>query len=141
MSISPLSFNVAVLCQMFDLTCLTMEDPPANKTWDCKDIDNYHCGSLDQVFQVGPMTAPAGQCLFYLPVCQCDNGLCVNMTSVYKCGIDGATTTNITHDCNNRKNCITLSGLFYCQVVSDNYRKKSSPNSQKHSERNLSSNT
>ena len=58
MSISPLSFNVAVLCQMFDLTCLTMEDPPANKTWDCKDIDNYHCGSLDQVFQVGPMTAP-----------------------------------------------------------------------------------
>ena len=39
--------------QMFDMTCLTMNDPPANKTWDCKDIDNYHCGSLDQVFQVG----------------------------------------------------------------------------------------
>ena len=84
---------------MFDLTCLTMKDPPANKTWDCKDIDNYQCGSLDQVFQ-------------------CDNGGCVNMTSVYNCRIDGATATNISYDCNNRKNCITLSGLLYCQVVS-----------------------
>ena len=38
------------------------------------------------------------------------------MTSVYKCRIDGATATTPTYDCNNRKNCITLSGLFYCQV-------------------------
>ena len=38
---------------MFDLTCLTMKDPPNNKTWNCKDIDNYRCGSLDQVFMVG----------------------------------------------------------------------------------------
>ena len=41
---------------MFDLTCLTMKDPPNNKTWNCKDIDNYRCGSLDQVFMVGTLT-------------------------------------------------------------------------------------
>ena len=43
---------------MFDLTCLTMKDPPANQTWNCKDIDNYPCGSMDQVFQVGKFASP-----------------------------------------------------------------------------------
>ena len=66
---------------VLDNTCLTTDDPPANVnhqplsqhdqhhqnpsittmniilvtkvTWDCKDIDNYQCSSLDQLFEVG----------------------------------------------------------------------------------------
>ena len=41
--------------------------------------------------------------------------MCVNWTSVYKCRIDRPTATTAIYDCNNRKNCITLSGLLYCQ--------------------------
>ena len=29
-----------------------MDDPPANKNISCKDIDNYQCAALEQVFQV-----------------------------------------------------------------------------------------
>ena len=37
---------------VFENTCLTVDDFPANETWDCKDIDNYECSKLDQLFEV-----------------------------------------------------------------------------------------
>ena len=37
---------------VFENTCLTKDDFPANETWDCKDIDNYECSKLDQLFEV-----------------------------------------------------------------------------------------
>jgi hypothetical protein len=37
---------------VYDHTCLNVADYPANATWDCKDIDNYECGELDQLFKV-----------------------------------------------------------------------------------------
>ena len=37
---------------VFESTCLTTDDFPANVTWDCKDIDNYQCSALDQLFEV-----------------------------------------------------------------------------------------
>ena len=40
------------LWQIFNKTCLTINDPPNNRTWKCKDIDNYQCDSLHQVFRV-----------------------------------------------------------------------------------------
>ena len=46
---------------------------------------------------------------------KCDNGLCKNITSVYKCEFE--LTLNESFDCTNRKNCIELTGLFNCQVV------------------------
>lgn len=77
---------------IFSKTCLTMEDPPANETWDCKDIDNYQCAGLEDVFQ-------------------CDNGICNNITSIYTCTF---LETNRTFDCRDRKNCFEMTGLFTC---------------------------
>ena len=39
--------------QVWERTCPTLADPPANNTWNCKDIDNYQCGDLENVFKVG----------------------------------------------------------------------------------------
>ena len=47
-------------------------------------------------------------------VLQCDNGLCQNITSVYSCQFNS--TANETYDCTDRRNCISITGLFYCQV-------------------------
>jgi len=79
---------------IFQKTCPTLNDPPANQTWDCKNIDNYQCSSLDKVFK-------------------CKDGVCKNITSVYNCQFNA--TYEETFNCKNRKNCIDMTGLFFCK--------------------------
>ena len=78
----------------------------------CKNIDNYQCSALEKVFQVAIYEAV--MLMLKSSLLQCDNGLCQNITSVYSCQFNS--TANETYDCTDRRNCISITGLFYCQV-------------------------
>ena len=78
----------------------------------CKNIDNYQCSALEKVFQVA--ICDAMMLVLTCSMLQCDNGLCQNITSVYSCQFNS--TANETYDCTDRRNCISITGLFYCQV-------------------------
>ena len=45
---------------------------------------------------------------------QCKDGVCKNITSVYNCQFNA--TYEETFNCKNRKNCIDMTGLFFCKV-------------------------
>ena len=120
---------------VFDNTCLTTDDPPANvnhfhhhlhsrccchhyypfytkETWDCKDIDNYQCSSLDQLFEVDVnlVITVLKDVMVTVIRCfdsssnndsdtfdgnpQCNNGYCHNLTSVYRCHINETNIMN-----------------------------------------------
>ncbi|XP_023331350.1 uncharacterized protein LOC111703596 [Eurytemora carolleeae] len=67
--------------QVFEYRCPTMLDPPANETLNCKDIDNYQCADLSTVLQ-------------------CADGLCTNITLIYKCEYK---ETGLLYDCSDAK--------------------------------------
>jgi len=79
--------------KVFDYTCPTLADPPANETLTCKDIDNYQCANLTELYV-------------------CLDGICTNITHVYDCTFN---TTDVVYDCRNRKNCVDMTGPVYCQ--------------------------
>ena len=82
------------------------------ETWDCKDIDNYQCSSLDQLFEVDVnlVITVLKDVMVTVIKCfdscsnndsdtfdgnpQCNNGYCHNLTSVYRCHINETNIMN-----------------------------------------------
>ena len=57
-------------------------------------------------------------CTYLDETFQCENGLCQNITSMYDCAFDDrnvAAAADETYDCTDKRNCITLQGLFHCR--------------------------
>ena len=79
------------------------------ETLDCKDIDNYQCSSLDQLFEVADdyqedhavkddQRNDSDEILDFVsydfPNYQCNNGKCHNITGVYSCRINETNIMN-----------------------------------------------